>query len=324
MSRARGPYFDELRPGQVFDSAPSVTLTVGAAAVHQAIVGDRLAVATNHELGRRLGRRGPLAHPAYVWDVSIGQSTQATHFVRANLFYRGLTFRRLPALGDTLTTTTMVTGLRQNTPREDRPLTGLAALRVTTIDQTGAAVLDFHRCAMLPLSPGTALTGHDDDLSGIGSDAPVDLGVLERLDLSALPAAAAPPVVGTTIEVVGGDVVSSAPELARLTLNVAQVHHDARAAGGRRLVYGGHTIGIAAAQASRALPGLVTFLGWRSCDHTGPVHEGDTLRSTVTVEDVRPGPGSTSIVDLRSLVAADRDGAGDARPVLDWRFTAWC
>lgn len=32
----------------------------------------------------------PLAHPAYVWDTSIGQSTQATYFVRANLFYRGL------------------------------------------------------------------------------------------------------------------------------------------------------------------------------------------------------------------------------------------
>ena len=41
-----------------------------------------------------------------------------------------------------------------------------------------------------------------------------------------------------------GDVVSSAPELARLTLNIAATHHDSRV-GGRRLVYGGHTIGLA-------------------------------------------------------------------------------
>ncbi|MBD3926199.1 acyl dehydratase [Nocardioides cavernae] len=323
-TQARGPWFDELRRGQVFDSAPAATLTSGGAALHQAIVGDRLPLATDHELGRRLAGRGPLAHPAYVWDTSIGQSTQATHFVRANLFYRGLAFRRLPALGDTLSTTTTVVGLRQNTPREGKPLTGLAALRISTVDQDGAPVLDYHRCAMLPLSPGTSPTDHADDLSSIGSGAEVALGMLDGLDVSALPERPAPPAVGTTIEVVGGDVVSSAPELARLTLNLAQVHHDARAGGGRRLVYGGHTIGIAAAQASRALPGLVTILGWRSCDHTGPVHEGDTLRSTVTVEDVRPGPGGTHVLDLRSVVTADATDGGDPRPVLDWRFAGWC
>src|SRR6202034_154238 len=56
---------------------------------------------------------------------------------------------------------------------------------------------------------------------------------------------------GQTWVVPGGDVVSSAPELARLTLNVAMVHHDASAAGGQRLVYGGHAIGLALAQAAR-------------------------------------------------------------------------
>lgn len=324
MIQARGPYFDELERGQVFDSAPSVTLTSGAAALHQAIVGDRLAVVTDHQLGRRLGRRGPLAHPAHAWDVSIGQSTQATHFVQANLFYRGLRFRRLPALDDTLSTTTTVVGLKQNTPRSNKPLTGLAALRITTVDQTGAPVLDFHRCAMLLLSPGAGPTEHADDLSHLGSDAHDDLGMLADLDIDALPDRASPPRAGATIEVVGGDVVSSAPELARLTLNLAQVHHDASAAGGRRLVYGGHTIGIAAGQAARALPGLITFLGWRSCDHTGPVHEGDTLRSTVMVDEVRPGPGRTSVVDLRSVVVADAVDGAEARPVLDWRCTVWC
>ena len=66
-----------------------------------------------------------------------------------------------------------------------------------------------------------------------------------------------------------GDVVSSAPELARLSLNIAATHHDERVAG-QRLVYGGHTIGLAPAQATRALPNLVTVVSWDSCDHTGP------------------------------------------------------
>ena len=118
-----------------------------------------------------------------------------------------------------------------------------------------------------------------------------------------------------------GDVVSSAPELARLTLNIAATHHDSRV-GGRRLVYGGHTIGLALAQASRLLPNLVTVLGWQSCDHTGPVHEGDTLYSELHVESAEPTE-SGGVLRLRSLVYAVSDSAGEPdRPVLDWRFSA--
>jgi acyl dehydratase len=121
---------------------------------------------------------------------------------------------------------------------------------------------------------------------------------------------------GDVIEVTGGDVVSSAPELARLTLNVAQVHHDADAAGGTRLVYGGHTIGLALTQTVRALPSLVTVLGWHSCDHLAPVHEGDTLRSTVEVESLTPRAGGC-VAGLRSRVFS-----GPGQQVLDWRFVA--
>jgi acyl dehydratase len=118
------------------------------------------------------------------------------------------------------------------------------------------------------------------------------------------------------------DVVSSAPELARLTLNIAAVHHDSRF-GRQRLVYGGHTIGLALAQATRLLPDLVTVLGWQSCDHTGPVYEGDTLYSELHVEAATPVPdGRGGVLSLRSEVfAVAEDGAPD-RPVLDWRFSA--
>ena len=49
-----------------------------------------------------------MAQPSLVWDVAIGQSTMVTQHVKANLFYRGLAFRRVPRLGDTLRTSTRV------------------------------------------------------------------------------------------------------------------------------------------------------------------------------------------------------------------------
>lgn len=320
-----GPYFDDLVVGQVFDRAPSMTLSPGVAAAHQAIVGDRLRLALDSELSHAVtGVPGQLAHPALVCDVAIGQSTVVTQRVKANLFYRGLTFHRFPTVGDTLFTRTEVVGLRQNSAKPDRAPTGLAALRMTTIDQVGRLVLDFYRCAMLPCS-GDVDTGHADDLSGIGAGPPPDVDPTERWDAAAFRQRVPGPHFSSDLsgEVLrsSADVVTGAPELARLTLNVAATHHDRRQGGGR-LVYGGHTIGLALAQAARLLPNLVTVLGWQSCDHTGPVHEGDTLYSDLTVESADPLPGDRGgILTLRSQVYAAGDDGPD-RPVLDWRYAA--
>jgi acyl dehydratase len=118
--------------------------------------------------------------------------------------------------------------------------------------------------------------------------------------------------------VAGGDVVSSARELARLTLNVARVHHDETAGATGRLVYGGHTIGLALRQAVRALPGIVTVVGWHSCGHVGPVREGDTLTSAIEVDRTVPARAGGILAHLRSRVRANRPDA--AADVLDWRF----
>jgi acyl dehydratase len=325
---AGGPYFDDLAVGAIDDSAPAVTLTDGLAAAHRAIVGDRLALALDAPLARKVTGGDALpAHPALVWDVAIGQSTTVTRRVIANLFYRGLQLRRAPVIGDTLRTATEVVAMRQNTPREGRRATGLAALRIRTVDQEERPVLDFWRCAMLPLHDPAAVTGHADTFDDIPAalerarlTAPIAGWRLDQFDaVAGVRFADVRPGARWTLD--GGDVVSGAPELARLTLNVAAVHHDRYAhAAGRRLVYGGHTIGVAAAQASRILPNLVTIVAWHGCDHLAPVYEGDTLRSELEVERVEPLPGAGGLVDLRIHVRAQRED--ELSDVLDWRFVA--
>src|SRR5215469_13645770 len=164
-----GPHFEDLAVGQVFATAPGVTLWPALAVAHQAITGDRLALALDVPLGREVTGGPQLVSPGLAWDVAIGQSTIATQHVKANLFYRSLAFRRLPVIGDTLRTTTTVAGLRQNRPRAGRAPTGLAALRITTVDQQERPVLDFWRCAMLPLRDPAVETGHADALDDIGT-----------------------------------------------------------------------------------------------------------------------------------------------------------
>ena len=173
-----GPYFEDFALGQVFDQSPALTLTAGHAALHQALVGDRLKLALDAPLSLAVtGHDQPLAHPSLVCDVAIGQSTVPTQRVRGNLFYRGLVLLQPVFIGDTLRTSTEVVALKQNRPRDDGTATGLVVLRITTQNQRGEQVLDFWRCAMIPLRDPTAQTGHADTFDAIPAE----------LDMAAVP-----------------------------------------------------------------------------------------------------------------------------------------
>jgi len=330
-TRVGGPYFEDFEVGQAFADAPGLTLTSGHAALHQALLGDRLRLPLDATLSAAVtGAASPLAHPNLVCDVAIGQSTGPTQRVRGNLCYRGLVLLRPVFIGDTLHTRTEVAALKQNRPRADRAATGLVVLRISTRNQDGDPVLDFWRCAMIPLRDGEARTGHNDGFEGIPQELDMDrvAGAVPsdwRFDVFRERAPGehrADLVPGTQYEVEGRDTVTAAPELVRLTLNVAQVHADpAAGTHGQRLAYGGHTIAVAAAHLARVLPNLVTVLAWRSCDHTGPVFEGDVLASVVGVDAVHPlDHVDAALVDLRVWTTADRGDGTEPSPVLDWRL----
>jgi acyl dehydratase len=328
-----GPYFEDFKHGQVFDDAPAVTLTDGLATLHQSLAGDRLRLPLDHELCRAVtGRTDPLAHPTLVCHVAIGQTTAASQRVKGNLFYRRLQLLSPVHLGDTLTTRAEVVALRQNRPKPGRPGTGMVALRISVANQRAEPVLDFWRCPMIPLRDPDGDTGHSDSFDDIPAGIDLDRLAAEvpwGWDVAAFRAGAGragahfedvPP--GCTFVIEGRDTVTGATELARATLNLASTHTDpAVGPYGRRLVYGGHTISLAGAAATRALPNLVTILAWRSCDHTGPVFEGDVLRTEVTVDGVHP-LAQGGMVDLHAVVWADHGDGEPEEPVLDWRFIA--
>lgn len=326
------PWFEDLHRGQVFDEAPAVTLTEGHAALHTAAYGDRLRLPLDVELSRAVTGRGePLANANLVCNVAIGQTTVPSGRVIGNLFYRGLVLQRAVHLGDTLRTTTRIVALRQNRPKPGRPATGMAVFEMHVENQRGETVLHFWRCPMLPCRDPEADTGHADSLDEIATeldparvrDAAPDWK-LERFRTAFSGRHFADVAPDLAFRVESRDTVTCAPEITRLTLNVASAHTDAGAAAhGRRLVYGGHTISTAAAQVVRALPNWVTWIAWRSCDHTGPVFEGDVLRSEFEIERTEPLPSGGGLVDLRVRVFAERapgtPGEGAEAQVLDWR-----
>ena len=330
------PYFEDLAVGQVFDDAPAVTLTSGHAAFHAALFGDRMRLPLSEPLCLAVtGSRRTLAHPNLVCNVAIGQSTTPSQRVRGNLFYRGLVLQRPVFIGDTLATSTKVVARRQNRAKPGRDATGIAVLQIHVENQHGETVLHFWRCPMLPCRDPFAETGADDTFDAIPAELDMNAvraAVASHWRLDVFREAVAGPHFddikpGTRYLVQAADTVTAAPELVRQTLNLAQAHTDAAASPyGRRLVYGGHTISMASAQLSRALPNLVTLIAWRGCDHRAPVFEGDRLKTELEVIATHELESGGGLVDLQILVTAERGPdarePGKRERVLDWHLLA--
>lgn len=321
------PWFEDFSVGDDLSAVPAVTITDGHAAAHQMVFGDRSRLSIDLPLCSRVtGSDRMLANPSLVCNLAIGQSTIPTQRVMGNLFYRGLRFHRPVYVGDTLTTTTKVVALRQNTIKPGRLASGMVGLEMHVVNQSGDTVLLFWRCPMVPCQSSEADTGHQDDLAVMPAEIEQGdlLASVPAWDLGAMPPTPDLFHDGAVIPVEARDTVTSAPEIVRLTLNMAMTHTDAgRSVYGKRLVYGGHTISMAAAQLSRVLPSLATILCWYQCDHTAPVFEQDILGSVITVHESLPVEGGR-VLKLGIEVYAER---GDQAPepgtdikVLDWQL----
>lgn len=323
-----GPYYDDLAPGHVFASPPAVTLDAGIGAAYQAIAGEALPLVLDARLARAVtGQPRRLASPGLVLHLSVGASTVATKRVIANLFYRGVLLRRPVFEGETLSTTTRVLAMADGSRRQGRAPRGKALLGIvttagTTLDDA-EPVLDYQRCPLIRLR-GDTLPGHADDLGSAGGDVDLDAAaafVPTGWDLAPL----GPPTdwdIDETRTDQLRDVVDGATALVRLTHNVAAIHRDAEASPyPQRLVYGGHTVALAQASLSRMLPDIATVVGWHSCDHTGPVFEGDLLSSTHSLIAEQPVAGGR-LRAFRTIVRAHR--GDDVADVLDWVPLVFC
>ncbi len=329
-----GPFFEDFEHGQIF-SAPSITVSDGHAAVYSALFGDRMRLPLDAHLSRRvIGKDKTLAHPYLAVHLAAGQTTYASQHVKGNLFYRRLLLQRPVYIGDSLYTTTKVVGLKQNKQKPGRAATGMVVLEMRTLNQHDDIVLHFWRCPMIACRDEHVQTGQDDDFSFIGSEFSQEelLAALPSTwDLAPLASEVTglrPPdlEVGDTVEIAARDTITCAPELVRMSLNIAFTHVDARHSYlGQRLVYGGHTISMALAHVTRALPNTLSMVAWRHCNHLAPVLEEDIISTRFEIIDIVAAPVGGKLYDLKVEVFASRsvDDREETAKVLDWGLILW-
>ncbi|MEO0361850.1 MAG: MaoC family dehydratase, partial [Pseudomonadota bacterium] len=249
-----GNFFEDFSLGQVIEHATPRTITEGDRALYQALYPTRFAIPSSEPFAAACGLTGAPVEDLIGFHVAFGKTVPDVSLnAVANLGYAECRFHKPLRVGDTLSTTSEVIGLKQNSNGK----TGVVWVRSTARDQTGAVAIDWARWVMVRKrdegaeAPETVVP----DLAP--AVAAEDLIVPEGLDFSAYDFSAAGEPhrwgdyeVGEKIDHVDGVTLEEAEHMmaTRLWQNTAKVHFNTEARGGApRLIYGGHVISLARA-----------------------------------------------------------------------------
>ncbi len=317
-----GPLYEDFKVGATLPPLPSVTLSDADNTLYRAITGDQHALAADASAYHAAsGSSAGLVNPAIVLQYSIGQTTMATRQAIANLYYRSVRVLRPVEVGETLSTTTRVLGLKDSAPKGDQ-FRGKVWLGITSSTAAGP-VVEYERCALVR-GRGPGQPGHADDIPGPSDPTPLAdvAGVVPSWDLSGL-ITTDWSVDDERIDPLRDHIDMAAP-LARMTFNQAAVHRDVTlATDGRRLVYGGHVQGLAQASLTRMLPGLAAIVGWDGCDHIGPAYEGDLMEFRHRLVERADADGG-SLIRFEVIGAkVDPTTPGEPVDILRWTPIIW-
>jgi 2-methylfumaryl-CoA hydratase len=320
-----GNFFEDFRLGQVIAHATPRTLTVGDAALYQALYGSRFAVQSSDTFAKSIGYPQAPLDDLLVFHTVFGKTVPDISLnAIANLGYADCRFLAPVYPGDTLTAASEVIGLRENSNRE----TGVVYVRSTGRNQHGATVLEYVRWVMVRKRDKAA---------------PVQQAVVPKLPERVDPAvlgAAVPPLAGSKwdrtlagsqavwsdyqtgdrIDHVDGMTTEEAEhQLAtRLYQNTAKVHFNQHTEGqgrfGRRLVYGGVIISLARALSFNGLANAFHVAAINGGRHVAPAFAGDTVYAWSEVLETAEIAGRTDIGALRVRLIATKNLAGAAYP----------
>src|SRR5271169_3494801 len=141
-----GNCFEDFRIGQIIWHATPRTVTSGDVALYTSLYGTRFAVQSSDAFARAIGYPRAPVDDFLVFHIVFGKTVPDVSLnAVANLGYAGCRFLAPVFAGDTLSATSEVIGLKENSSRK----TGIVYVRSTGFNEGGAPVLDYVRWVMV-------------------------------------------------------------------------------------------------------------------------------------------------------------------------------
>src|SRR5690349_23780298 len=315
MKTNAGNFFEDFAVGQVIDHATPRTVTEGDRALYGAIYPTRFAVPSSAEFAASVGLAAHPVEELIGFHIAFGKTVPDISLnAVANLGYAECRFHRPVAPGDTLSTSSEVIGLKQNSNGRS----GVVYVRSTASNQRGEVVIDWVRWVMVHKRDAEAPAPEPVVPELAPAVAAADLVVPPGLSFAGYDLAAAGEphrlgdyAVGERIDHVDGVTITDAEHMmaTRLWQNTAKVHVNVEARpDGRRLVYGGHVISLARALSFNGLANAQLVAAINAGAHVAPAFADDTVHAWSEVLDTAeldvPGVGA---LRLRLVATRGRD-----------------
>jgi 2-methylfumaryl-CoA hydratase len=250
-NESAGNFFEDFKLGQEIVHATPRTVTVGDVSLFTALYGSRFAVQSSDAFAQSIGYPTAPIDDMLTFHIVLGKTVpDISRNAIANLGYADMRFLKAVYPGDTLSTTTEIIGLKENSNRKN----GTVYVRSTGRNQRGEPVLSFSRWVMVNKRDESAPAPEPHVPELLAEVEPSRLGdALPSLKLGAYDYALAGSAkrwgdykVGDKIDHVDGQTIEEAEhQLAtRLFQNTARVHFnqhiESQGRFKRRIVYGGH------------------------------------------------------------------------------------
>jgi 2-methylfumaryl-CoA hydratase len=318
-----GNFFDDFHLHQVIKHATPRTITLGDVALYNGLYGARFTLQSSDEVARSHGFAQSPLDDLLVFHVVFGKSVPDISLnAVANLGYAEVLFTRDVYAGDTLSASSVVIGLKENSNRK----TGVVYVKTTGVNQRGEEVLSFIRWVMVNKRDETAVVAvHVPAFKPHLTPLDLKTTLKGKADfaLSGSHYLAHDYAVGEKIDHVDGVTVEEAEHMmaTRLYQNTAKVHFNAHAQAGsrfgKRLIYGGHVISIA-----RALSFNGFANGWRIAAinagrHINPLFAGDTVYVWSEVLEVSIGALRVRTIALKNQNCEGFPEAGEPNAILE-------
>jgi 2-methylfumaryl-CoA hydratase len=317
-----GNFFEDFRIGQVLRHATPRTITEGDVSLYTALYGARFALSSSDEFARSIGLPRAPVDDMLAFHMVFGKTVPDVSLnAVANLGYANGKFGVPVYPGDTVTTTSTVTGLKQNSNGK----TGVVYVNSIGKNQRGQIVLDYSRWVMVN-KRDESKPAPESAVPSLPATVPADqLSLPESLRLENYDFVLSGDKytwndyqVGEKIDHVDGMTIEEAEhQLAtRLYQNTAKVHFDQHAANQgrfkRRLIYGGHIISLARCLSFNGMSNAFRVLAINGGSHANPSFAGDTIYAYSEVLEKLELSGRQDVGALRvRLVATKNHPAAD-------------
>ncbi len=288
MKNFKSRYFEDYSIDEEITHSVPRTITHGDVALYLATTGSRFALNYSNEFAKDLGLKNTPVDDILLFHLVFGRTVPDLSLnAIANLGYAGVIFHQPSFIGDTVTASSKVIGLKQNSNGK----TGTVYVKSVGKNQKGEIVLTYYRWLMMRKKNEGMIDSFEDHVPELPNKVLTSNLVLpEKIklenwssEISGSSSFFDDYEEGEEIHHLDGQTIEEAEHqiATRLYQNNARVHFnqhiEKEGRFGKRIIYGGYIISLARAISCNGLANTFKVAAIHSGKHSSPTFSGDTI-----------------------------------------------